>query len=95
MTGGDDFEGFLADLTAEAGIPTLDAGEAAAVLDLTRVVAHQVERRLAPLTAYALGLALDPSLPPAARAQQARDLTETVRRLAAAQPGEVPGGAGP
>lgn len=40
------------------GIEAWDGDEAALVLDLARDVAHGTERRFAPLTAYALGLAV-------------------------------------
>lgn len=49
---------FFADLAARAGTAPLSDAEADAVLDLTRVVAHTRERRLAPLTAYAAALAM-------------------------------------
>lgn len=41
------------------GLPLVDDEEAELVLDLTRVVAHTWERHLAPLTAYALGVAAE------------------------------------
>lgn len=81
MTDGHDLETFFARLAAQAGTAVLDAGEAAAVLDLTRVVAHEAERRYAPLTAYVLGLVLEPGMPPAEREQRAREVTDIVRRL--------------
>ena len=40
------------------GIDAWDATETDLVLDLARDVAHGVERRFAPLTAYALGVAV-------------------------------------
>jgi hypothetical protein len=40
------------------GVQAWDGDEAALVLDLAREVAHNTERRFAPLTAYALGLAV-------------------------------------
>lgn len=43
---------------ATLGIEAWDGDEAALVLDLARDVAHSTERRFAPLTAYALGLAV-------------------------------------
>lgn len=93
VSGDDDLERFFTRLAGEAGTPALGAEEARQVLDLTRVVAHEVERRLAPLTAYALGLALDTAMPPAERARQARALVEAVRRLAREEAaGDGPGG---
>lgn len=82
-----ELERFFTRLAAAAGTPPLEAGEAAQVLDLTRVVAHQVERRYAPLTSYVLGLALDPSTPPAERGARVRAVTEAVQRLAREGPG--------
>lgn len=40
------------------GVDAWDGDEAALVLDLAREIAHGTERRFAPLTAYALGLAV-------------------------------------
>lgn len=54
----DSVEPFFRELAARAGTVPLSDAEAEAVLDLTRVVAHTRERRLAPLTAYAAALAL-------------------------------------
>jgi hypothetical protein len=48
----------LAELSELLGLPLLSEEEQEAVLDLTRVVAHGVQRRFGPLTAYALGLAM-------------------------------------
>ncbi len=53
-----DPEQFFADLTAAIGAPSLSAEETAAVLRLAKVVADASERRFAPLTCYAAGLAL-------------------------------------
>lgn len=50
-------EPFFAELAASAATMPLSDAEADAVLELTRVVAHTRERRLAPLTAYAAALA--------------------------------------
>ena len=52
-------EPFFRELAASAGTAMLSDAEAEAVLDLTRVVAHTRERRLAPLTAYAAALRFD------------------------------------
>jgi hypothetical protein len=59
-------------ITDRLGAPPLDAAEQAAVLDLTREVAYATERRFAPLTAYALGLALAGVEDPAARTRRVR-----------------------
>lgn len=88
MEDAEELERFFSRLADEAGTPSLTAGEAAEVLDLTRVVAHQVERRLAPLTSYALGVSLDPRLTAEERTARVRALVEVVKRLAR----EVPGG---
>ena len=40
------------------GLPTWTSEEASLVLDLARDVAHGTERQFAPLTAYALGIAV-------------------------------------
>lgn len=40
------------------GVEAWDGDEAALLLDLAREVAHGTERRYAPLTAYAVGLAV-------------------------------------
>lgn len=54
----DDPEQFFAELTAAIGAPPLSAEERAAVLRLAKVVADASERRFAPLTCYAVGLAI-------------------------------------
>lgn len=76
-------EAFFTRLAAEAGTPSLGSDEARHVLDLTRVVAHRVERRYAPLTAYVAGLALGAEgAGPEQRAARIRDLTAVIERLA-------------
>jgi hypothetical protein len=87
VDGGNDLERFLARLAAEAGTPVIDAAEADLLLDLARVVAHALERRFAPLTAYVLGLALDASRSPAERRGRVEATIEAVRRLAAEDQG--------
>ena len=57
------------------------AEEAAAVLDLTRVVAHTSERRFAPLVAYAVGLTAGRSPDPPARVARVREVLAVVREL--------------
>lgn len=69
----DSVEPFFRDLAARAGTAPLSDAEADAVLDLTRVVAHTRERRLAPLTAYAAALSLA-DLDEAARVARLRAL---------------------
>lgn len=76
-----DDEAFLARLADEAGTAVISAGETAAVLDLARVVAHGVRRRLAPLTAYALGLALSADAGPAEREARVRSVIAQVQDL--------------
>jgi len=78
-----DEEAFLARLAEEAGTAVISAGEAEAVLDLARVVAHAVQRRFAPLTAYALGLALSADGEPEEREGRVRALTALVEELVA------------
>lgn len=75
---GDDL---LAALAAEAGLPLLTPEEAEAVLHLAREVAHGSERRFAPLTAYAAGLALGAATDAASRRGRIEELTAMVRRL--------------
>lgn len=76
-----DEETFLARLAEEAGTAVISAGEAEAVLDLARVVAHGAQRRFAPLTAYALGLALSADAEPHEREVRVRALTALVGDL--------------
>lgn len=61
------------------GVPSWSPTETDLLLDLARDVAHGTERRFAPLTAYAVGLAVGSRLgsqadDPAAREQVLRDL---------------------
>jgi len=58
----------------------------AAVLDLTRDVAHDVARPAAPLTTFALGLALG-RLPAGSFDRDFRELHERLTRLASEQQG--------
>lgn len=82
MEGSDDLERFFRRLAGVAGTPAIEAAEAEAILDLARIVAHRFERRLAPVTAYALGLAIDPADTPAERARRVRAVAELLDRLA-------------
>jgi hypothetical protein len=45
--------------------PSVDEGEAEAVLELARVVAHSSERRAAPVSAYLVGMAIAGAAPEA------------------------------
>ncbi|HEY8340948.1 MAG TPA: DUF6457 domain-containing protein [Egibacteraceae bacterium] len=74
-------EAYFAALAERAGTPALGAEEAAAVLDLTRVVAHTSERRFAPLVAYAVGLTAGRSPDPPARVARVREVLAVVREL--------------
>jgi hypothetical protein len=58
---------------AELGVDA-DAAAVAAVLDLARDVAHQVERPAAPVTAFLLGLAVGAGQPLAETAGRLREL---------------------
>lgn len=68
-----DLESWTTAVAAELGVPVPDA---AALLDLARVVAHSVERPAAPLTAWLIGYAL-------AGGADAGDVEVRVRELAA------------
>jgi hypothetical protein len=77
------------EVAATTGIEAWDAVETDLLLDLARDVAHGTERRFAPLTAYALGVAVGARLGEqaghaAARHDALRDLvvalTEAVAR---------------
>jgi hypothetical protein len=75
-------ETFLAHLADRTGTRRLEEAEADAVLDLARIVAHQEERRFAPLTTYVAGLALGSSASEReARAERIRALIDIVRDL--------------
>lgn len=74
----DSVEPFFRELAATAGTMPLSDAEAEAVLDLTRVVAHTRERRLAPLTAYAAALAVA-ELDEAGRIAHVRALIDQLR----------------
>lgn len=69
----DDWTGALC---AEFGLET-GAGSAKTVLDLARVVAHNVDRPAAPLTAYLLGLAVGGGQPLGQAADRIRQLAES------------------
>lgn len=77
-----ELEAYFARLGAEAGTPSLSDAEADEILDLTKVVAHTVERRYAPVAAYAAGLAIGAGMDPAERAARVREILRAVRRLA-------------
>jgi Domain of unknown function (DUF6457) len=73
----------MAALADAVGTPLLTADEAAAVLDLTREVAHGTVRRFGPLAAYAAGLAIGAATEPAVRTARVQAITDTARRLIA------------
>jgi hypothetical protein len=64
------------------GIEAWDRVETDLVLDLAREVAHGTERRFAPLTAYALGVAVGQQL--GERAGDAEPRQDVLRRMAVA-----------
>lgn len=72
---------FFADLAEIAPNAPITAAEAGELLDLARVVAHRVERRFAPLTTYAAGLALDGDQPAEQRAACIRRVREAAETL--------------
>lgn len=74
-------EAFFADLAEIAPNTPITAAEAGEVLELARVVAHRVERRFAPLTSYAMGLALDGDQPTEERAARIRRIREAAEGL--------------
>lgn len=74
-------ESFFVRLADAAGTALISAGEADAVLDLARVVAHGIERRYAPLTAYALGLALHADADPVAREARVRAVIDVIHEM--------------
>ncbi len=82
----DETERFFAALGSRAGTPALGAEEADAILELARVVAHEVQRRFAPLASYVAGVAAAAIPDSAERVSAIRRLTATVRELAPEQP---------
>ena len=64
---------------AATGIEAWDAVETDLVLDMAREVAHGTERRFAPLTAYAIGVAVGRQLGDAAETAQERQ--DALRRM--------------
>lgn len=64
------------------GIAAWDRVETDLILDLARVVAHGTERRFAPLTAYAMGVAVGQQL--GAEADQAEARQDALRALVVA-----------
>lgn len=81
MTADEPLESFFARLADAAGTVPITPAEADAVLDLARVVAHGTERRYAPLTAYAVGLALGPDVDPVGREARVRAVIDVVHEL--------------
>lgn len=76
-------EPFFARLAESIGTPPLTDDEAELVLRLAKVVADWTERRYAPLTAYAAGLAIGDGGPD--RLRRLRVLLAAVEEQAAAQ----------
>ncbi len=77
-------ERFLNALAEAAGTPSVGPDEATALLDLARVTASRTQRRFAPLTAYALGLAIGAGDAPAdalGRTSRIREVIGIVERL--------------
>ena len=64
---------------AITGIEAWDAVETDLVLDMAREVAHGTERRFAPLTAYAIGVAVGRQLGDAAATAEERQ--DALRRM--------------
>jgi hypothetical protein len=60
-------------LCSELGLDPADASQRT-VLDLARVVAHEVDRPAAPVTAYLLGVAVGRGAPLAATAEKVSEL---------------------
>lgn len=73
---------------ALTGIEAWDRVETDLVLDLARDVAHGTERRFAPLTAYAVGVAVGQAL--GDDATTAEDRQDALRRLVTALTEAVP-----
>lgn len=78
LSEGSGIEQFFAELAQRTGTATVSAGEAGAVLELAREVAHNLERKYAPIATYALGLAVG-AAEPAARIEAARRVIEAVK----------------
>lgn len=66
---------WTAALCAELGLDP-DAAATRTVLDLTRVISHEVDRPAAPVTAYLLGTAVGAGQPLAGTADRIRQLAE-------------------
>ena len=67
---------------AVTGIEAWDRVETDLVLDMAREVAHGTERRFAPLTAYAIGVAVGRQLGEGAASAESRE--DALRRLVTA-----------
>lgn len=65
------------ELGVQVSPPRLDSRTAAELLELTRVVAHERERRLAPLSSYLVGVAVGSA--GALDADQAFRLVQSIR----------------
>lgn len=66
---------WIESVSAELGVSS--ALDVDAVLDLTRVVAHDVERPAAPVTTYLVGLAVAKGMPLEEAVAKVRDLVST------------------
>ncbi len=77
--GGLSLDEWLARVLAEPGMAGVNVSrdEQRALLDLARIAAHRGERIAAPITSYAVGLALA-SVPPEQRAGHVRRLVEAL-----------------
>ena len=73
-------------LAEELGVPPMTNDEARALLETTRDVAHSVERRFAPLSAYLIGVAVG------SRSAESFDAAVAVTRAAIPPPRDPPGG---
>lgn len=77
----DPIEAYFSRLAEHAATAPVSTAEAEAILDLAREVAHGVERRFAPIAAYATGRALAADADPAEREAAIRAVIAVVRRM--------------
>ena len=75
-------------LAETLGVATLDAEQQTSLLNASREIAHRVERKETPLSAYVLGVAAGTRI--AAGADAATALRDVVDVLLAALPPEAP-----
>jgi Domain of unknown function (DUF6457) len=69
-------ENWIDALAGELG-PQLDEADVRVILDLARVVAHQVDRPAAPVTSFLVGLAVGGGMPLSEAAERVRALAGT------------------